>query len=226
MYHDANYIILWEFYPRISATNAHTLRNLTNSRHEPVVPSKGGIFLFHQEKERERERGEDKQAFKTVFHFPLINFPRKYFPVGFHSKEKKVIIIITKTIASKILKTLLVILSFLLKKSVIDQKRNINSWRMFRDEEDRSMTINSKNRLMSPRVKKLINYSFIQVYHLWAQNLRVGKLINSKHGGLKIGRTFLIEFRDNPSQLSQLLQLLCYLLRSFYSSIRGTIPVE
>lgn len=51
---------------------------------------------------------------------------------------------------------------------------------MFRDEEDRSMTINSldsKNRLMSPSVKKLINYSFIQVYHLWAQNLRVGKLI-------------------------------------------------
>lgn len=146
--------------------------------------------------------------------------------MGFHSKEKKVIIIITKTIASKILKTLLVILSFLSKKSVIDQKRNVNSWRMFRDEEDRSMTINSKNRLMSPRVKKLINYSFIQVYHLWAQNLRVGKLINSKHGDLKIGRTFLIEFRDNPSQLSQLLQLLCYLLRSFYSSIRGTIPVE
>lgn len=148
--------------------------------------------------------------------------------MGFHSKEKKVIIIITKTIASKILKILL-ILSFLLKKSVIDQKRNVNSWRMFRDEEDRSMTINSldsKNRLMSPSVKKLINYSFIQVYHLWAQNLRVGKLINSKHGDLKIGRTFLIEFRDNPSQLSQLLQLLCYLLRSFYSSIRGTIPVE
>lgn len=55
------------------------------------------------------------------------------------------------------------ILSFLSKKSVIDQKRNVNSWRMFRDEEDRSMTINSKNRLMSPRVKKLINYSFIQV---------------------------------------------------------------
>lgn len=85
--------------------------------------------------------------------------------MGFHSKEKKVIIIITKTIASKILKILL-ILSFLLKKSVIDQKRNVNSWRMFRDEEDRSMTINSldsKNRLMSPKVKKLINYSFIQV---------------------------------------------------------------
>ena len=120
-------------------------------------------FFYSIRKRRERERGEDKQAFKTVFHFPLINFPRKYFPVGFHSKEKKVIIIITKTIASKILKTLLVILSFLSKKSVIDQKRNVNSWRMFRDEEDRSMTINSKNRLMSPRVKKLINYSFIQV---------------------------------------------------------------
>lgn len=101
---------------------------------------------------RERERGENKQAFKTVFHFPLINFPRKYFPVGFHSKEKKVIIIITKTIASKILKTLL-ILSFLSKKSVIDQKRNVNPRRVFWDEEDRSMTINSldsKNRLMSP----------------------------------------------------------------------------
>lgn len=50
----------------IRVSNVHTLRNLMKIRlTESAAPSKGGIFLFHQ--------GGDGQAFKTVFHFLLIN---------------------------------------------------------------------------------------------------------------------------------------------------------